>query len=210
MVRGCLAAGAAEVIVVDNGSTDGTAAEARAAGARVVAEPERGYGRAMRAGIAAVRDDADVIVSLDGDGSDPPEALPRLVAPIAEGRADFVLGSRRRGQAEPGALGLPQRVAGLLAALLIRLRYGVRFSDMAPVRAIRAEVQRALPMRELTYGWTLEQQMLCAARVRCAEVPVDHRRRRGGVSKVSGDVRATLRAASRLAVTFLRIAARAR
>jgi glycosyltransferase involved in cell wall biosynthesis len=197
-----------EVIVVDNGSTDRTVQEARAAGARVVAEPRRGYGRACRAGVAAVRPDCQVIVFLDGDGSDCPEFIPALLAPIAAGSHDFVIGSRVRGRAEVGSMTPQQRWAGHLAGILCRLVYGVRYTDMSPFRAIRRECLARLAMREKTYGWNLEMQMQAArAGLRILEIPVDHRRRAGGVSKVSGTVTGTAAAAARIGWTFLRIAA---
>jgi glycosyltransferase involved in cell wall biosynthesis len=196
-----------EVIVVDNGSTDRTAEHASAAGARVVREPQRGYGRACAAGLAAVRSDADIVCFLDGDGSDVPEFLPAVVRPVAEDEADFVMGSRLRGRREPGSMTPQQLVAGWLAGLLLRLTYGVRFTDMSPFRAMRVDRLRALRMSEQTYGWNLEMQMRAAAtHCRILEIPVDHRCRRGGVSKVSGNFVAGLRAGWKIATTFLRLA----
>jgi len=207
VVTEVLAQGVDEVIVVDNGSTDATAARAAAAGARVVSEPRRGYGRACAAGLAAVRGDVEVVCYLDGDGSDVPAFLADVVAPVARGEADFVMGSRLRGTREPGSMTPQQLVAGHLAGLLMRLVYGVRFTDMSPFRAMRVGELRALGMREATYGWNLEMQMrVAAARLRIREIPVDHRCRRGGVSKVSGNVTAGLSAAWKIAATFLRLA----
>lgn len=211
VVRAALEQPVAEVIVVDNGSTDRTAERAAAAGARVVTEPRRGYGRACRAGVAAVRRDCDVIVFLDGDGSDCPEFIPSLLAPIAAGSHDFVIGSRTRGRAEPGSLTPQQRLAGRLAGLLCRVVYGVRYTDMSPFRAIRRQSLARLGMREETYGWNLEMQMQAArACLRILEIPVDPRRRAGGVSKVSGNLAGTMAAAGRIARTFVRIATAAR
>ena len=208
VVREVLAQGVHEVIVADNGSTDDTAAQAREAGARVVSEPNRGYGRACAAGIAAVQPDIDVICFLDGDGSDVPSFLPAVVRPIVRGEADFVMGSRLTGKREPGSMTPQQLVAGHLAGVLMRFVYGVRFTDMSPFRAMRTEQLRSLGMSETTYGWNLEMQMrVAAARLRILEIPVDHRCRRGGVSKVSGNVRAGLDAAWKIATTFLRLAA---
>jgi glycosyltransferase involved in cell wall biosynthesis len=196
-----------EVIVVDNGCTDRTAERAAAAGARVVTEPQRGYGRACRAGVAAVRAGCELIVFLDGDGSDCPEFIPSLLAPITSETHDFVIGSRLRGHAEPGSLTPQQRLAGRLAGVLCRVVYGVRYTDMSPFRAIRRECLADLAMREETYGWNLEMQMLAAgAGLRILEIPVDHRRRTGGVSKVSGNLAGTIAAAVRIARTFVRIA----
>ncbi|MEA2928474.1 MAG: hypothetical protein QOG38_902 [Hyphomicrobiales bacterium] len=196
-----------EVIVVDNGSTDATAANARAAGARVVAEPRRGYGRACAAGVAAIRRDADIVCFIDGDGSDVARFLPHVIGPVARRDADFVMGSRLRGKREPGSMTPQQLVAGRLAGALMRLVYGVGFTDMSPFRALRVADLRGLGMGETTYGWNLEMQMrVAAAGLRIREVPVDHRCRRGGVSKVSGNLSAGLRAAWKIATTFLRLA----
>ena len=198
---------ASEVIVVDNGSTDGTAGAARAAGARVVSEPRRGYGRACRAGVEAVAGDAEIVVFLDGDGSDCPELMGRLVDPIAEGRYDFVIGSRTRGRREEGSMNFQQVFAGRLAGWTLRALYRVSYTDMCPFRAIRRDALERLNMREETYGWNLEMQMRAArAGLRILEVPVDHRRRAGGESKVSGTLRGTLLAGTRILYTVARIA----
>jgi glycosyltransferase involved in cell wall biosynthesis len=197
-----------QIIVVDNGSTDNTAHAAKNAGAMVVSQPTRGYGRACRTGTnAAIQAGADIVVFIDGDGSDCPEFMSELVRPILENRFDFVMGSRTRGQREPGSLKPQQIFAAHLAGWLLRLRYGVNFTDMSPFRAIRLELLRSLPMREETYGWNLEMQMLVARkRSRILEIPVNHRRRRGGVSKVSGTLKGTMLATFRIVATFLRIA----
>lgn len=196
-----------EVIVVDNGSTDRTAESAVSAGARVVPEPQRGYGRACATGLASVRPDADIICFLDGDGSDVSTFLSAIVAPIAADEADFVMGSRLRGKREPGSMTPQQIVAGWLAGLLLRLTYGARFTDMSPFRAMRVSVLRSLNMSEQTYGWNLEMQMRAAAAgLRILEIPVDHRCRRGGESKVSGNLAAGLRAAWKITTTFIRLA----
>ncbi len=196
-----------EIIVVDNGSTDRTAERARDAGARVISEPRRGYGRACRAGVAAVSADCEIIVFLDGDGSDCPEFIDSVVKPVADDDYDFVIGSRTRGQREPGSMNFQQVVAGHLAGWLIRLIYGVKFTDMSPFRAIRPAVLKSLGMREETYGWNLEMQMRAArAGLRILEVAVNHRCRTGGVSKVSGTLRGTFIAGTRIVETFVRIA----
>ena len=196
VVREVLAQGVDEVVVVDNGSTDRTAEEAAAAGARVVREPRRGYGRACAAGLAALAARSEIVCFLDGDGSDVPTFMREVTGPLAADRADFVIGSRVRGKREPGSLAPQQIVAGRLAGLLLRMTYGVRFTDMSPFRAMRVERLRALGMREQTYGWNLEMQMrAAAAHLRILEVAVDHRCRRGGVSKVSGNAIAGVRAA---------------
>ena len=206
-VAAVLAHGVGEVIVVDGGSSDRTAERASTAGARVIVERRRGYGRAMLAGIAALSASATVLLFIDGDGSDRPEMIPAVLAPIVLGDADFVLGSRLRGPRERGSLTPAQIVAGHLAGLLIRLRYGVRFTDMSPFRAIRREALTQLEMREETFGWNLEMQMRAAAAgLRSIEVPVGQRRRAGGVSKVSGDLWTALRVAAVLTATFARLA----
>ncbi len=208
VVREIVMAGADEIIVVDNGSTDDTAAQAIAAGARVVSEPRRGYGQACAAGVAAVSPETDIVCFMDGDGSDVPSFLPSVVAPLTAGEADFVMGSRLRGVREPGSMTPQQIVAGKVAELLLRLAYGVRFTDMSPFRAMRLGDLRTLGMSERTFGWNLEMQMrVAAAGLRIVEVPVDHRCRRGGVSKVSGDLVAGLKAAWVITRTFLRLAA---
>jgi glycosyltransferase involved in cell wall biosynthesis len=196
-----------EIIVVDNGSTDATADRARGAGARVVSEPRRGYGRACAAGVRAVSPECEIIVFLDGDGSDCPEFMSQLVDPIVAGRFDFVIGSRTRGQREAGSMNLQQIFAGRFAGWLISILYGVRYTDMCPFRAIRRSVLEKLSMKEETYGWNLEMQMKAArGGLRILEVPVNHRRRSGGVSKVSGTFRGTFVAGVRIIATFLRVA----
>ena len=200
---------AGEIIVVDNGSTDATAVRAEAAGARVVSEPKRGYGAACWAGIQALSPECTIVVFLDGDGSDCAEFMDRLVAPIQAGTHDFVIGSRTRGEREPGSMNATQLFAGWFAGLLMRLRYGVRYTDMGPFRAIRRSALETLDMRERTFGWNLEMQMMAAhKRLRILELPVDHRCRTGGESKVTGNLRATARATVKIASTFLRIAVR--
>lgn len=211
VVRAVLAQGVDEVIVVDNGSADRTAENAAAAGARVVREPQRGYGRACAAGMHAVCPATEIVCFLDGDGSDVADHLPALVEPVASGSADFVMGSRLRGRREPGSMTPQQIIAGWLAGRLLRLAYGVRFTDMSPMRALRIEHLRMLGMREPTYGWNLEMQMRAAAAgLRILEIPVDHRRRRGGVSKVSGNWLAGLHAGWKITSTFLRLVATGR
>ncbi len=196
-----------EVIVVDNGSTDATAERAAAAGAHVVHQPWCGYGRACAAGVAALAADCEIVVFLDGDGSDCPELMGLLTEPIAEGKYDFVIGSRTRGDREAGSLNFQQIIAGRLAGMLLKQLYGVRYTDMCPFRAIRREALEQLGMREMTYGWNLEMQMRVArSQLRILEVPVSHRRRAGGESKVSGTVRGTFLAAMRITLTLARVA----
>ncbi len=207
VVTTVLAQNVRQVIVVDGGSRDRTVERASAAGARVIVEPRRGYGRAIQAGVAVVRDDTDIIVFLDGDGSDPAEKIPAMLAPILGGEAAFVLGSRIRGDRESGSLGPQQIVAGHFGGLLLRLIYGVNFTDLSPFRAIRREDLRRLGMKEETYGWNLEMLMrVAAARLPAQEIAVGQRRRIGGVSKVSGNLAAGLKAAWSISVTFVRLA----
>jgi glycosyltransferase involved in cell wall biosynthesis len=199
-----------EIIVVDSSSRDRTVERAQAAGARVIRLEQRGYGRACRAGAEAAAD-CDIVVFLDGDGSDCPELIPILLAPLVEGRCDFVIGSRTRGKREAGSLTPHQIIAGRVLGAAMRALYGVGYTDMAPFRAIRRDVLMRLGMREETYGWNLEMQMHAAgAKLRILELPVAHRRRAGGQSKVSGNLRGTLRASWRILAAFVRIAAERR
>ena len=192
-----------EVIVVDNGSRDLTPEAARVAGARVVSEPRRGYGHACLAGIAAAGE-ADVFVFLDGDHSDYPAQLVDVVAPILEGRADLVIGSRSRGRREAGAHPW-HAVLGTRACVgLMNLLAGSRATDLGPFRAITAGALRQLDMRDRNYGWTVEMQVKAARRgLRVVEVPVDYRPRIGR-SKVSGTVRGTVGAGTKIIATILR------
>jgi len=208
VVRGCLATRLpSEVIVVDNGSSDRTAERAQDAGARVVDAP-RGYGRACAAGVRALSADCEIVVFLDGDGSDCPELMERLVEPIIAGTHDFVIGSRTRGERERGSMNAQQVFAGYLAGWLIRPLYGVKYTDMCPFRAIRRDALEKLGMKEQTYGWNLEMQMRAArAGLRILEVPVNHRCRTGGESKVSGTLRGTFVAGTRILATLFRVAA---
>jgi len=192
------------IFVVDNGSSDATAARATAAGATVVAEPRRGYGRACLTGVVAAGD-VDLIVLMDGDRSDQPADLPKILAPLLAGEADLVIGSRTRGGAEPGSLLPQQRVGNWVAALLLRVLYGVRVTDIGPFRATRRDQLLALNMREMTYGWSVEMVARGArAGWRIREIPVSYRKRAGGESKVSGNVRASFRAGARITGAILR------
>ena len=209
VVREVLATGLPrEVIVVDNASKDRTAERAQAAGARVVSEPTPGYGRACATGVRSVSPECTVVLFLDGDGSDVPAMMPRLVEPIFNGEQDFVIGSRTRGEREPGSMNFQQVFSGRGAGTLLQLLYGVSYTDMCPFRAIRREALERLGMREMTYGWNLEMQMRAArAGLRILEVPVNHRCRTGGESKVSGTLRGTFVAGTRIIATLFRVAA---
>lgn len=197
-----------EVVVVNNASTDETERNARAAGATVLREDRRGYGSACLRGIAyAKTKQPDILVFLDGDYSDHPDEMGRLLEPILADEADFVVGSRMRGEREPGAL-LPQALVGnRLACGLMRLLWGARFTDLGPFRAIRFGDLLALDMRDTTYGWTVEMQIKAVrAGLRCVEVPVSYRRRIG-VSKITGTVAGTAKASAKILWTIARYAA---
>lgn len=193
-----------EVVVVDNGSTDRTAEVAAAHGATVLREEEHGYGAACLCGIAHTGDDTDVVVILDGDHSDYPADLPDLLAPIAAGRADLVIGSRVQGRAEKGALPWNQRWGNALACALMRPLFGHRFTDMGPFRAIRRDALLALGMRDHTFGWNVEMQARAIIQgLRIEEVPVRYRRR-VGKSKISGTVKGTVLAGTKIIGTIFR------
>jgi glycosyltransferase involved in cell wall biosynthesis len=183
------------VVVADNGSSDGTARVAREHGAEVVHEPERGYGAAcLRALEALASDPPDIVVFLDGDYSDHPDELPSLVAPIVDGKADLVIGSRATGRRERGALSPQQRVGNAIASTALRVLYNVRYTDLGPFRAIRWSTLSSLGMEDRNFGWTVEMQIKAAKQgVPHLEVPVSYRQRIG-VSKVSGTLRGSVSA----------------
>jgi glycosyltransferase involved in cell wall biosynthesis len=194
------------IIVADGGSIDHTAERARSAGAEIIAAG-RGYGRACLAATEAADENA-IMVFMDGDGADDVQSIAALTAPIMMGNADFVIGSRVRGEREPGSISWHQVLAGLLAGQAMRLLYGVSYTDMCAFRAIRRSTLLRLGMREMTYGWNIEMQMRAArAGLRILELPVPYHCRTGGHSKVAGSLRGTLRAGLRIVATFGRVAA---
>jgi len=194
------------VVVVDNGSTDRTAAIARATGATVIAEPRRGYGAACLAGLAHLRArPPDIVAFLDADRSDDPGGLPALLAPIIGRRADLVIGSRALGEREPGSLTPVQVFGNRLAAVLLRLLFGLRATDLGPFRAIRWDALESLGMRDRDFGWTVEMQARAArAGLSVVEVPVRYRRRIGR-SKISGTLRGALSAGWKILFTIARV-----
>ena len=196
-----------EVIVVNNASTDQTEKEAINAGATALTESIPGYGNACLKGIEYVKNEypeTDIIVFLDGDYSDYPEQLPQLVRPILEGKMDLVIGSRATGQRESGSMTIPQLFGNWLATSLLKLFYGLRFTDLGPFRAIRFNKLLEIDMKDRTYGWTVEMQLKAAKKkLRCTEVPVNYKRRIG-VSKVSGTVKGTLLAGYKILYTIFR------
>ncbi len=187
-----------EVIVVNNNSSDNTANNAESAGATVLFEPQMGYGYACLRGISYAEDKTerpDIVVFLDGDYSDYPEEMRELVKPIVDDDMDMVIGSRTLGEASEGAL-FPQQIFGnWLAVNLLRFLYGVRFTDLGPFRAIRFDRLLELNMVDKTYGWTVEMQIKAAKKkFKCTEVPVSYRKRIG-VSKITGTLSGSFKAA---------------
>lgn len=202
-----------QVIVIDNGSTDATAAVARRHRATVVAERQRGYGAACLRGLRAIGELVragesvpQVVVFVDADYSDHPDLLPDLVQPILDGSVDFVLGSRLLGKREPGAMP-PQSVHGnRLACLLMRLIFGGRYTDLGPFRAIAYEKLLELEMSDTNFGWTIEMQIKAIrAKLRWAEVAVPYRKRTG-TSKISGTIGGTVKAGTKILFTIAKYA----
>lgn len=195
-----------QVIVADNGSDDGTGEIASGLGATVVREPRRGYGAACLKALSAVSGQCDVVVFMQADASEDAAEAAQLLAPIFDGRADMVLGSRVLGRAERGALLPHQRFGNWLATGLIRLLYRHVYTDLGPFRAIRLESLRALGMRELDYGWTVEMQVKALRRgLRVMEVPVSYGLRKAGENKVSGNLRASVEAGWKILWTVARL-----
>ena len=194
-----------DVIVVNNASTDRTGKIAADAGAIVLQEPISGYGRACLKGIDYLKKSpADMVVFLDADYSDYPEEMVELIKPIAEGRADLVIGSRTLGKKQKGSM-TPQQIFGnWLATGLLRMLYGVRFTDLGPFRAIRYDRLLDLDMQDKTYGWTVEMQLKAAKmKLRCEEIPVRYRKRIG-FSKISGTVKGTFLAGYKILYTIFK------
>ncbi len=196
-----------EIVVVNNNSTDDTMEVAEKAGATVLRENRQGYGYACLCGIDYIsRQDEkpDIVVFMDADYSDHPEELPKVVKPIIEDNADLVIGSRALGNKEKGAM-TPQQVFGnWLATRLMKLFYGIHFTDLGPFRAIKYEALMRIGMKDRTYGWTVEMQLKAAKhKLRCTEVPVNYRRRIG-VSKVSGTVKGTVLAGYKIIWTIFK------
>lgn len=191
-----------EIIVVDNGCTDNTAAIASRNGARVVTESQRGYGYACLAGIDALATRTpDIVVFLDGDYSDYPTDMPELLQPILEGKADLVIGARSADNAQDALL--PQaRFGNWLACFLIKSFFGVRYTDLGPFRAIRYSQLLALNMQDKTFGWTVEMQLKAAKLgIPACEVPVRYRKRIG-TSKITGTFTGTLKAGYKILTTL--------
>ncbi len=197
------------IIVVDNTSTDGTASVAAAAGATVVAAPRRGYGNACLAGIASLArldEVPDIVVVLDADYTDHPDALPQPIEPLRHGEADLVVGSRVLGRREPGALMPQARFGNWLSTRLIRALYGVRMTDLGPFRAILWNRLVGLKMSDPDFGWTVEMQVKVAREgLVYREVPVSYRKRIG-TSKISGTVSGSVRAGWKILYTIFRLA----
>jgi len=186
-----------KILVADNGSTDRTAEVSENAGATVVAAPERGYGNACLAGIR-VAGETDILIFVDGDLADYPDRMATLVDPIISGKAVMVIGSRVLGGAEPGALTVAQKFGNWLACYLIRLIWRVHHTDLGPFRAITREALASLQMQDRNFGWTVEMQVKAAQQgLKVLEVPVPYRRRIG-VSKISGTIRGTLAAGTKI------------
>jgi glycosyltransferase involved in cell wall biosynthesis len=195
-----------EVIVVDNGSTDRTGQLAESAGATVITDSRKGYGYACTAGIRYAQEKkADILVFMDGDGSDDPTELEKIVEPILKDEADCVVGSRLSGAMLPGSMTFPQKFGNRLAAFLMKVLYRSTFTDLGPFRAIRATRMQELDMKEMTYGGTVEMQLKVLKHgLRYVEIPVNYSPRLGGKSKVSGTVKGTILAGYMIIKTILK------
>lgn len=195
------------LVLIDNGSTDETAARATEAGAVVLKEPRRGYGAACLRGItflAKQETPPDIVIFCDADGADDPADLGRLIEALQHG-ADMAVGSRTLGVVEPGALQPVQRFGNALATGLIRAVYGQRYTDLGPFRAIRYPALCALGMADTDYGWTVEMQVKAVRRgLRIVEIPVSYRRRQGGESKISSTIKGSVSAGAKILYTIFR------
>ncbi len=196
------------IIVADNGSADATAIVASAVGAIVAREPRRGYGRNCLKGFqTACSLGADIVIFMDGDGSDDPADLPAMLAPIRAGHADMVIGSRVSTRSERGAIPPQARLGNWLVSRLLRFMYGVRLSDIGSFRVMRCSALEALHMREMTFGWPVEMLVKAAkAHYRIVELPIHYRRRSHGRSKVAGTISGSVKAAYYMLRTTLRYA----
>ncbi len=191
------------ILVVDNGSTDRTAEVASAAGATVIREPRRGYGRACQAGLAALPAETTAVAFMDADLSDDPADLKKLLQEFEAGAFDLLIGSRTLGWSEPGSLTPLQRFGNWLSTRLIRLLWGVRFSDLGPLRVIRRDALARLQLRDPTFGWNIEMQARAAKLgLKVGEIPVSYRRRHAGHSKISGTLVGSLRAGIKILWTL--------
>ncbi|HEX4714014.1 MAG TPA: glycosyltransferase family 2 protein [Ktedonobacteraceae bacterium] len=196
------------IIVVDNGSTDDTATVAKTGGALVASEPVRGYGRACLKGFSTACElGAEIVVFMDGDGSDDPADLPMMLAPVVEGKAEMTIGSRVSQRAERGAIPPQARLGNWLVSHMLRLLYGAQVHDIGSFRVVNCEVLQALHMREMTFGWPVEMLVKMArAHYRVIELPIHYRRRSHGRSKVAGTIAGSLKAAYFMLSTTLRYA----
>jgi glycosyltransferase involved in cell wall biosynthesis len=193
----------AQILVVDNGSTDGTGEAARRAGAEVIEEPRRGYGQACWAGLAALQPDVNAVAFMDADLSDDPDDLMELMDALESGGLDLVMGSRLLGRAEPGALTFLQRFGNWLSTLLIGWIWGVQFTDLGPLRVIRRQALDRLAIEARDFGWTVEMQARAAQlQLRVKEMPVRYRRRHSGRSKISGTLRGSVLAGVKILWTI--------
>lgn len=195
------------IVVADNGSTDRTAEIARAEGARVVHEPERGYGAACLRALAALPAAVDAVVFMQADASEDPGEASLLLAPIREGRADLVIGSRTLGKTAPGALAPRQIFGNRLATFLIRRLHGHRYTDLGPFRAIRRDALERLNMRDRGYGWTIEMQVRAVQHgLRITEVPVSYGKRAAGKGKISASLKVSVQAGVEIIWTVFKLA----